>query len=424
MARAAGADDTWAHADRKRSVEFIYREGKLETVKESTSRSLSIEIYVDGRYSRHKTTDLRPERLQEFVEQAVALTRALQPDPFRQIPDPALYEGRSDVDLDLVDRDMAAITQEQRAVWCAEMDTASYADESVISATNQVVDTHLLSADMSSNGFSGTRESTMLYYYTEVTVRDEGDKRPEGWHWAVSRHLDDLPAGRDVAAEALRRALARKGASQGPTGRLSMVVDREAGARLLRALLAPANARSIQQGRSFWANKTGQQLFGQEFDLYDEPLLPRGLGSRTFDGEGIAARRFPVVEGGVVRNLYVDTYYGRKLGVAPTTGSGSNQVLVPGQVSREEILRQVEQGVYVTGWLGGNSDPTSGDFSFGIRGYLIEDGRVGRPVGEMNVTGNLVELFNHLVLRGDDPWPYSSVPTPTLVFEGVEFAGA
>ena len=81
-------------------------------------------------------------------------------------------------------------------------------------------------------------------------------------------------------------------------------------------------------------------------------------------------------------------------------------------------------GILVTGWLGGNSDPTSGDFSFGIRGYLIEDGRVGRPVGEMNVTGNLVELFNHLVLRGDDPWPYSSVPTPTLVFEGVEFAGA
>jgi PmbA protein len=125
----------------------------------------------------------------------------------------------------------------------------------------------------------------------------------------------------------------------------------------------------------------------------------------------------------VLRTYYVDTYYGRKLGMAPTTARSSNLTWTLGARSRPELLADVGDGVLVTGFLGGNSNGTTGDFSLGVRGFRVRGGRVAEPVGEMNVSGNQKELWTRLSAVGDDPYPYSSMRTPTLVFDGVQFAG-
>ena len=104
-----------------------------------------------------------------------------------------------------------------------------------------------------------------------------------------------------------------------------------------------------------------------------EPLIRRGLNSRLFDEEGIAARPLPLVEAGIVRNIYVDTYYGRKANMQPTTGGPSNVTVAAGALSLEELVAEVGEGVYVTSWLGGNADGTTGDFSLGLRGHVIEN---------------------------------------------------
>ena len=424
LARRAGAQDAWASLSRDRSVSHGFHEGKLEKVQESTSRGLGISLYVDGRYSSHSTTDLRPDRLAAFIREAVALTRALQPDPFRQIPDPALFEGRPAVDLDRVDPRLAALTGDQRLEWCAELDRAAHGDPRVLAVESGVFTGESEGASASSNGFRGAWEAAYVGYSAAVTVREGEDKRPEGSHFVVGRYLADLPAPAAVAEEALARALARLGAQRGPSARATMVVDRQAAVSLISRLLGPASAAAIQQGRSFYAGKRGQPLLGERLTVVDDPLIPRGLASRHFDGEGISARRLPIIRAGVVDNLYVDTYYGRKVGMDPTTGSPSNRVVTPGDRPLAQLLREADRGVYVTSWLGGNSDPTTGDFSLGLRGHLIEGGQIGAPVGEMNVTGNLAELFRGLVRLGDDPYPYSSLRAPSLVFEGVQFSGA
>jgi PmbA protein len=203
-----------------------------------------------------------------------------------------------------------------------------------------------------------------------------------------------------------------------------MVVEPEAGGRLLGALLRPANARSVQQARSWCADKVGQELFSPVLELVDDPLLPAGLGSRPYDGEGLASRRMPIIADRRMQNLYVDTYYGRKAGLAPTTGSMSNLIVKPGDKDLAALIAQVGEGVLVTSWLGGNNDDNTGDFSFGMRGHRIEGGRVGAPVGEMNVTGSLVQLFGQLAAVGNDPYPWARIRVPTMVFEGVQFSGA
>ncbi len=423
LARAAGADEAFATASRSREVDTRYRDGALEEVKDATSRAISLQLYVDGRYASHRTNDLRPDRLRTFIDEAVAITRALQPDPHRVITDPALYAGLSDADLDLVDPEVAGLGRDARIAFCEGQYAMIAGADRLISATSAVSDGHAVRAVASSNGFSGVHESTWLWMGSDVTLRDDGDARAEGYMWGGANHRGDVPGPEEIGAEALRRTQVRVGSRKGPTVRGTMVVDPSAAPSLIGRLLGPASAASVQRGQSFWAGKQGKRVLSERLTITDEPLLPRGLGSRKFDGEGIASRPLSIVRDGALETLYVDTYYGKKLGVAPTTGSASNRVVALGDQDLAALLRAAGSGVYVTSWLGGNADATTGDFSFGIRGHLIEGGQIGAPVGEMNVTGNLIDLFARLAAVGNDPWPYSSTRAPTLVFDGVQFSG-
>lgn len=424
LAKRAGADEAWATATQSRDVEFEFRDGRLEKVKDTTSRNLDIQVYADGRYSSHNTTDLSADRLDGFIAEAVAITRALEPDEHRRITPAELFRGRPADDLDLVDEAVAALTREQRLKWCEALDRVATDHERVISATAGVYDGTLESASASSNGFSGEHAETYCWLGARVTVRDEGDKRAEDGYFAGSQHVDALPAASEVARIGLDRTLARVGSEKGPTLKTTMVVDSRAAGSLIGRLLRPASARSVQQGQSFFADIGGKRVFGDKLTIVDDPLIPRGFGSRHFDAEGISAKYLPLIEDGAVRNLYVDTYYGRKSGMTPTTGSRSNIVVTPGEQSLDALLGDVGEGVYVTSWLGGNADGTTGDFSLGLRGHLIENGKIGRPVGEMNVTGNLKDLFARLEALGNDVYPYSSTLSPSLVFGGVDFSGA
>jgi PmbA protein len=421
-AKQAGAQAAAAAVSRNRSVNFELRNGKLEKVEDSTSRSLSLRLFVDGRYSAHSTTDLRPEQVKAFVANGVAITRALQPDPHRKLAPRELYPTTLAA-LDLQDAQVAKLDRDKRLGWIQAMDARVAKAPKVISATSGASDSTSIVAAVASNGFAHAYETSSVGYSTSITL-DDGDKRPEDWMGAFARHIDTLPAADGIADEALRLARARLGMKKGPTRRTTMVVDPRVAGSLIGRLLQPANGGSVQQERSFWRGKLGQQLVSKKLTIVDDPLIPRGLGSRPFDGEGIAAAKLPIIDAGVFANLYVDTYYGSKLGAKVTTGGASNRVVSLGTRGRDALIAAAKDGIYVTSWLGGNMDGTTGDFSLGARGHLIENGEIGGAIGEMNVTGNIVDLFSRLSELGNDPWKYSSTLAPTLVFEGVQFSGA
>src|SRR5688572_12821582 len=140
LATSMGAKDVFATAYRSRAVDMERRDGKIEKVTEATSRGLSLEVWVDGRFSSSDTTDLRPDRLQSFVADAVALTRALQPDTDRRITEPALYAGRTTTDLDLVDPSLPALTREDRVAWLEKLAAEVEGKPNVVTATSYVSD--------------------------------------------------------------------------------------------------------------------------------------------------------------------------------------------------------------------------------------------------------------------------------------------
>jgi PmbA protein len=425
-ALAKGASQAAVRAYKVRDVAVQWRDGKLEQINESTTRGVGLQLYVDGRYSAVSTSDLRPDALDVFIGDSVAMTRTLVKDPFRFLPEPKLYAGQAGVDLKLEDPAYPTVTPETRRRLARELEEAARAvkgSEAILSVTTGFNDTRAEVLRVTSNGFEGNRVDTSFWTSAQVTVKDGDGRRPEDWSAAGVRFVGEMPPVADVGREAARRALARVGSTKADSAVLPMAVDHRAAGRLVGALFGPLQGQAIQQKRSFLDGKLGTVVGSEKLTLADDPLVVKGLASRLFDGEGLAARRLPVFERGVLKSYFIDTYYGRKLGVEPTTGGPSNGSWALGDKSQAALLADMKDGILVTGFLGGNSNGTTGDFSFGVQGYRVRAGQIAEPVGEMNISGNQAELWKRLVAVGNDPYPYSPGRTPTLVFEGVQFAG-
>ena len=420
----SGADQVAARFSRARFVDLKLREGKVESLQASTSRGLSISLYDGGRYSSNSTGLLDEDHVRHFVDQCLAMTRALSPDPHRSLPEPELYGPTQGVELDLVDPGYDDLDTDGRLALASEVEQAALAaGDDILSVTARVVHQDGETVQVHSNGFVGSKAGTSFYLGASVTARDKDGRRPEDHHFVGARHLSDLPAAAPVGEEAARRALDRRGAAMVPSAKMPMLVENRSASRLLGSLLEPLGGGALQQKRSCFEGKLGAEIGGPLLTVIDEPLLPRGLGSRTFNGEGLAAKPLPLLEAGRLSNYLIDVYYGRKLGAPPTTGSTSNLVFAPGQGSLADLEAGVERGILVTSFLGGNANPATGDFSFGVSGFLLEKGERTRPVGEMNITGNHTDLWRRLEAVGADPFPYSSSRVPSLLFADVQFSG-
>jgi len=424
-ARHFGAQDAAVNVSDQREIQVQFRDKNIEKLQEAKRHSLSISIYLRNRYSVQNTNNLGRDSLDKFIEEAVALTGYVSEDPFRQLPDPRYYSGQEKKDLDLRDPAYESVSSDERISLAQEAaDAAAAASGSrLVSITAGFSDTLWRSVKVHSNGFSGEQEGTNFSVYADPTLKDDEGKLVEEYAYGNCRFKSDLPGSRKIGAEAAERTLKRMGQKKINSEVMDMVVENRQAGQMVWPLTNPMSGSALQQKQSFLEGQLGKKIASERLTLIDDPFIPRGLGSRLFDDEGLTARRLVMIEKGVLKNYNIDNYYGRKLGMEPTTGNSSNLVFEYGEKSGEEIARGISRGILVTGFIGGNSNGTTGDFSFGISGYLIENGALIKPVYEMNISGNMKDLWNQLVQLGNDPHPYSSWRTPTLHFQGVQFSG-
>ncbi len=422
-----GAQGARAAITRQRESGVEWRDGKLDRLRESTSLGLNLALFVDGRFSTHDTSDLRPEALSSFLDEAVAMTRLLEPDPYRSLPDPRRYRPLFAGDLELYDLPGSAannaIERRRLAQSLEEAARSSPGADRIITVTGSASDNLWENALVNSNGMEIESRGTSFALGCVASVRDEGNRRPRGSWYAASRHRAGLPGPEPVAREAVRRALLAVGAEPEKSGHYPCVVENMTVGRLIRDLTGPLTGNAIQQQRSVFAGKIGQVIASPALTLRDEPHLPGGFGSGAYDDEGMATVPRPVIERGVLRNYYLSVYYGAKLRLAPTSASPTNLVAALGERDLNGLLAAMGTGVLITGFSGGNSNAATGDFSVGIRGQWIENGAPARPLAGMNLSGNLREIWSRLLEAGNDPHPYSSVRVPSLRFDSLQFTG-
>ncbi|NQU50976.1 MAG: TldD/PmbA family protein, partial [Bacteroidetes bacterium] len=274
---------------------------------------------------------------------------------------------------------------------------------------------------VTSNGFEGDTSSSHYGIYSSVSVKG-GDARPES-SWNESAIFFDQLKKEDISRIALKRALDKIGQEKIASGKMPMLVENKQIGRILSPLLSALNGSAIQQKNSFLIDKLEAKVASDKLTITDDPFIVSGRGSRLFDGEGLATKKRPVFEKGVLKTYYIDTYYGKKLEMDPTSGGTTNLVFETGNKELEGLIAAVKKGIFVTGFNGGNCNGTTGDFSYGIEGFLIEDGKLSQPVSEMNITGNMKELWSNIGEIGNDVNESSSWLTPSILFEGVDFSG-
>ncbi len=418
-----GASQVAVNVSNARRVQIDVRDKKIETLKETTENNLSINIYIDHKFSGHSSNDLRKESIKKLIDGAIPATKYLSADDFRELPEQEYYPSGKQENLNLVDKNQSELTTEKRISIAKEIESkAVEVSDKIISVQGSFSDSFYSSAKVLSNGFEGISEGTSFSLSAGVTVRD-GDARPEDWAWHSDHFFSNLKNPETIGTDAANRALRKIGQKKIDTGQYDMLVENRTMGRLVYMLIGPMSARALQQKSSFLEGMMNKSIASNKLTIIDDPLILGGPASRLFDSDGIAAKKRVMIEKGVLSNYYIDNYYGRKLGMKLTSNGTSNLLFDSGDQSLGELIKGINKGIFVTSFNGGNSNATTGDFSFGIGGMLIENGQLTIPVFEMNITGNAIDFWNKLVAIGNDVFKASSWRTPSMLFEGINFAG-
>ncbi len=425
IARRLGADEVKAWGSRSTHAELSQREGRVEKTSEATTQGLSISLLVDERFSSHATSDLRPEALEGFIARAIEATGYLEPDPERRMLAREAMGAADDAGLELADPGFDGVDPALRHKRVAELEALVMAKDpgDLVSTTAFVWAVRSETRVVFSNGFDAYAAGTSFGLGAEATISEPGGKLPESYAYFSARHREDVPETKFVADTLWSRLDAIRDAGPCESGRYPMLLDARAVGRVLSSVLGPLSGGTIWQGRSMYQDKLGERIAAEGFTLLSDPFIPRGLGSHTFDGDGMPATRRTIIEDGVLQTFLLDVYHARKLERAPNGGRLGNIIVPPGTRSPEEMAAAMPRAIRVTSFLGGNANSTTGDFSFGVRGELLENGEVVKNLTEMNISGNLADLMGRYVEAANDPWPWSSYRVPTLLFDGVQFSG-
>ena len=213
-----------------------------------------------------------------------------------------------------------------------------------------------------------------------------------------------------------------------------MVFDKDAARAIVGLVAGCVLGDAVYRHRSYLGDRLGERIGSKLVTLIDDPALVRGPGSRPFDGEGRAVRKIVVARGGVLRSFLLDGYSARKLGLKPTgsaAGGGgiphsstSNFYLAAGRSRPESLPKGIERGLYVTRMMGFGFDPTTGNFSRGAEGFLIENGELGDPVGEITISRNLDDMLAGIDKVADDLEHKTSIASPSFRVDEMTVAGS
>ena len=402
--------------------------GELDKVSHCLDRAMSVALFVDGRFGSFSTNRIDTDHVGAFVRKAVDTVRMLAADPFRSLPDPARIcrDARTGTDPGLFDGEgLAAMSAEKRLETALSASCFGKMEEKgfrILSEEGEYSDSVADIYMIDSNGLECRQTDTSFEYGVEVTVEGPDGAKYSGYWWDASPRL----AGLDISAcgrKAVERAVAKIGPQPQEGGARCMVVESECASRLLTPVLNALGGYALQQKNSFLQDTLGQKVFPDLLTVRDLPREKGRCGARMFDSEGVATANRPVIEHGVVRNYFVSTYIAAKTGFEPTVDDATRACVEP-TCDRDSrgLMELCGDGILVTGFNGGNCNPATGDFSYGIEGMAFKNGKVSAPVHEMVITGNMKDLWNSLVAVGDDARPCTARQVPSLAFRNVDFS--
>lgn len=429
-AKSAGADAADAILVEGTSASLSCRLGEPEDLERSESHDLGLRVLIGKRQAVVSSADFSKQALNDLVERAVAMAKAVPEDRFAGLADPDQLATEIP---DLDEFDPAEPSAEQMIEMARACEDAARSVDGITNSEGAELgfgkSTVYLAA---TNGFNGYRQGSRFSIGVSV-VAGEGTKMERDYDFSSAVWLSDLDDPAEIGKKAGENTVRRLNPRKAESAQLPIVYDPRVASSLLGHFTGAINGQSVARGTTFLMNKMGEKVFADGITVIDDPLKKRGLRSKPFDGEGVQTKTRNVIDDGVLTTWILDLATSRQLGLettghaargtgGPPSPSVTNVHLAPGKVSKKDLIGAIDSGFYVTELIGMGVNNVTGDYSRGAGGFWIEGGEIAYPVNEVTIAGNLRDMFLNLT-PADDLEFKRATNSPTVRVDGMTIAG-
>lgn len=430
-AKKSGATAADAVLSDSSSVSVTRRLGKQESLVRAEESEIGLRVFTGRRQAIVSSSDKTPEALREMAARAVAMARAVPEDAFSGVADPSELAS-SFPDLELYDATELSVTQMNELA-----DRAEEAARGVKGVTNSEGADCSFGKDMSyyaaSNGFMQGYASSGFNLSVSVIAGQETSMERD-YEYDSKTFFSDLGSPESMGRAAGERAVRALHPKKPSTRKIPVVFDSRISGGLIGSLAGAISGSSVARGTTILKDKLGRKVFAEGITITDDPFMRRGMRSHPFDGEGVAPQKRNLIENGVLTGWVLDLRSARQLGLQTTgnasrgTGSPpspavSNFYMHAGKMSVEALIKEIDEGFFITRFLGSGGNILTGDYSRGAQGFWIEKGQITHAVSEATVAGNLAEMWMNAT-PADDLQFKTGIDAPSLRIEGMMVAGA
>lgn len=434
LAIKRGATDAEAVGIESTDFHVEVRLGEVEKLQEAASRGIGLRVLYEGRQASSSTSDVSPQAIDELVSCAVEMAKLTSIDEAATLPERDEL-AREIADIGLYDPAVAELPTERKIeIARSAEEAARNFDPRITNSEGAACSTTVGKTILvTSAGFAGEYLGTTCSLMVAPIAKDGDQMQLAGWG-DRQRAFASLDPPEELGREAARRALRKLNARKVNTQEAPIVFEAGVTEDLLGDFFGAVDGYSIFRRASFLVGQLGELIAAPELTIVDDGLMRGAVGSRPFDGEGLASRRTTVVENGVLKSYLLNTYTARKLGLRSTANAArgltgapvvgfSNFFIAPGVYSPGEIVASVKNGFYVTEMIGFGFNAVTGDFSRGASGWWIEDGKLAFPVEEVTIAGNFRDMLRGISMIGSDLRFRSRMAAPTIKINRMMVSG-
>jgi PmbA protein len=401
------------------------RNGEVETIEYNRDKGLGITAYIGHKRGNASTSDFSPQAVRDAVDAALSIARYTASDDCAGLPD-AVMLATDIADLDLyhpwelpVDQAVALANE------CEQ--SALDADKRINKSEGATVNVHELQfVHANSLGFIGGYPASR-HSVSCAVIAGKNDVMERDYWYSVARNASEIVDVRQIGRIAAERTVRRLNARQLDTMQVPVLFEAPIASGMLGHLASAISGSSLYRKSSFLLDHLGKQVFAPHINIEDVPDIPRGLGSSPFDDEGVRVQRRTIVDQGVLRGYFLNSYAARKLGMTTTGNAGGNHNLImtstDGPSDFRSMLKRMGKGLLVSELLGHGINPVTGDYSRGAAGFWVEHGEIQYPVNEITIAGNLKDMFRNILAVGDDVLIQGSRRCGSLLVDGMTVAG-
>jgi PmbA protein len=434
LALERGATDAECTLAEGEEFSAVVRMRALETLKDAGSRSAGLRVLVGQRAGSAYTSDLSSEGIRKLVESALAVAAISTEDPYAGLPDPSEL-GSLSADLELYSDDLDSIDTAARIQQALEAEEAAFATDPRITNSEGASFGAYAGERVFANsrGFLGSYRASSCSLSATPVAR-QGDSMERDYWFSAARSHAKLESPASIGRRAAERTIRRLGARKVGTQNVPVIFDPLTARSLIANIFDAVEGDAIYRKASFLAGKLGEPVASEHVTIIDDGTMPGLFGTSPFDDEGVPSRRTVVIERGVLQNYLLNTYTARKLGLRTTgnaargiTGNAGvghgNFFLEKGTPTPEELIRGIQQGLYVTELIGQGVNIVTGDYSRGAAGLWIENGELVYPVSEITIASTLQRMLMDLEEVGSDLDFRGSVASPTILMREMTVSG-